>query len=155
MVKIKELWIKKSNVLQLFDWIEENAPYEACALLLGKIKMNIAHVEEVLLTPNTSRSSVHFEIDPEFLLKVLLELEEKDQELVSIFHSHPAGAHPSGVDLDNMKFLDEFNPYGNFKPYKNLIWIIMDAQNKELNGFIYFKNEIMNTRKQRTMWIQR
>ena len=59
--------------------------------------------------------------------------------LISIFHSHPAGSSPSGVDHANMEFLDNC---GN-KAFKNQIWTIMDAQNFNLNAYIYYNEEIM------------
>jgi hypothetical protein len=31
----------------------------------------------------------------------------------------------------------------NFKAFKNLIWTIMDAGNNDLNGFIYYNQEIL------------
>lgn len=132
MIKFKELWISKNDVVKLFDWVDENDPYEACALLIGKIKTNIADVEEVILTPNTSKSSVHFEINPELLLKILLDLEEKDQELVCIFHSHPTTPYPSGIDI----------PY--MKNYPNTIWLIKGLpKTAPMRGYQWVDDEIV------------
>ena len=60
-------------------------------------------------------------------------------KLVSIFHSHPYGAHPSGFDDRYMKYLHNFPQ----KAFKNCIWTIMDASNNDLNGFFYLDNEII------------
>ncbi len=59
--------------------------------------------------------------------------------LVSIFHSHPSGAHPSGVDYGNMEYLDDC---GN-KAFKNQIWTIMGSRKQKLNGYIFYNNELM------------
>ncbi|MHA2326332.1 MAG: hypothetical protein ACXACB_13080 [Promethearchaeota archaeon] len=63
---------------------------------------------------------------------------------MSIFHSHPVPAYPSSIDLENMKYLD--NDIGSVRnPFKNLIWTIMDMDTEEINSFIYFKNELLQT----------
>ena len=135
MPKFQEIWIKKSDVVKLFDWVGENRPYEACALLVGSIKQNIALVEEVILTPNVSRSSVHFEIDPEFLLKVYLEAEEKNKFLVSIFHSHPASPYPSGVDI----------PYMQANP--GTVWLIKGLPETEpMRGYQWVENKVVEVK---------
>ncbi len=131
MGKIKEIWISQSDVIKLYDWATENAPNEACALLLGQIKFDIAYVEEVIQTPNTSHSTVHFEIDPELLLQILLEAEEKNQPLVSIFHSHPASPYPSGIDV----------PY--MQNYPNTVWLIKGLPaTAPMRGFQWIENNI-------------
>ncbi|TFG06005.1 MAG: M67 family peptidase [Promethearchaeota archaeon] len=132
MPQIKELWIRKADVIQLYDWVDENEPYEACALLLGQVRQGIAAVEEVILTPNTSKSSVHFEIDPELLLKILLEAIEKKRELVSIFHSHPTSPYPSGVDI----------PY--MKNYPDTVWLIKGLPKTErIHGYQWVDNQVV------------
>ena len=135
MTRIEEIWIGKSEVIKLYDWVDENEPYEACALLLGTIKLGIAHVEEVILTPNTSKSSVHFEIDPELLVKILLETEEKDKVLVSIFHSHPTSPYPSGIDI----------PY--MQNYPSTVWLIKGLPKTDpMHGFQWFENNIIEVK---------
>ena len=66
-------------------------------------------------------------------------------QLISIFHSHPSGNHPSSVDINNMAYLDNFGEETNkfmSRVFKNLIWLIIDAKNYDINGFIYFENDI-------------
>jgi proteasome lid subunit RPN8/RPN11 len=134
--KIKELWIRRVDVAKLNDWVEENEPYEACALLIGKIKLSIAHVEELILTPNESKSATHFEINPELLLKVFLDLEEdKDRELVSIFHSHPARPYPSGIDI----------PY--MQNYPDPVWLIKGLPMTELmRGYRWIDEKVVEVK---------
>ena len=134
-MKISELWIRKVDVIKLYDWVEENKPYEACALLLGTIKQGIATVEEVILTPNTSKSTVHFEIDPELLLKIYLEAEEKNKALVSIFHSHPTSPYPSGVDI----------PYMQTNP--GTVWLIKGLPKTEpMHGFQWVNDKVVEVK---------
>lgn len=71
---------------------------------------------------------------------------ERKMRLISIFHSHPSGSYPSSVDINNMKFLDNFsNVNHNYvsKAFKNLIWSIMDSNTFEINGFIYLSSELL------------
>ncbi len=135
MKRIKELQIKQSHIKKLHDWVRKNEPFEACAILLGKIRDGIAEVDEVILTPNASESTVHFEIDPELLLKILLEAEEKNKQLVSIFHSHPTRPYPSGVDI----------PY--MQNYPDTVWLIKGLPETEpMHGFQWFENTIVEVK---------
>lgn len=135
MKKIEEIWLRKKDLNKLLEWVKENEPYEACALLVGKFSSNIAMVEEVILTPNAQKSTITFEIDPEMLLKVLLEAEEKHQSLVSIFHSHPAIASPSGVDI----------PYMQHNPQS--VWLIKGRPNTEpIRGYQWYQNSIVEVK---------
>ena len=135
MGKIREIWLPKADLERLQDWVSENDPKEACALLLGKISSNIARVEEIILTPNTSESTIHFEIDPELLLKILIEAEVKNQLPVGIFHSHPASPYPSGIDI----------PYMQHNPHS--VWLIMGLPKTEpMRGYQWYQNSIIEVK---------
>ena len=44
-----------------------------------------------------------------------------------------------------MRYLDNFGENASkftSKAFKNLIWLIIDTNDYDINGFIYFKNEI-------------
>ena len=58
--------------------------------------------------------------------------------MLSIFHSHPEHAYPSGIDIS---YMEGYYKSGITK-FKHLIWTIMDANSEELNGFIYIFDEI-------------
>ena len=78
---------------------------------------------------------------------ILEELQSETQkiQLISIFHSHPSGNYPSATDINHMRYLDNFGENSSkftSKAFKNLIWLIIDANDYEINGFIYFENEI-------------
>lgn len=130
---------------KLTTCVKNASPYEACGLIFGEI--NEKKVEDGFqyhylgqrfeCIESTNKSTVAFLIDNiEELNEIYKTAAEKyNKRLISIFHSHPAGSSPSGVDTDNMKHLNEF------KLFKNLIWTIMSAGNYDLNGFIYFNEE--------------
>ncbi len=130
--------------------VKNASPYEACGLIFGEIEE--VKVEEGFqyhyigqmfeCIESTKKSTVSFLIDNiEELNEIYQTAARKyNKRLVSIFHSHPGGAHPSGVDTRNMKHLNDF------KPFRNLIWTIMSASNKKLNGFIYFNMEFFQVK---------
>jgi len=70
------------------------------------------------------------------------------QQLVSIFHSHPGSAMPSGFDDQYMKMLVDFDnemiERGIFKNpnFKYVIWTIIDGKKKDLKGFLILKNKL-------------
>ena len=130
--------------------VKNASPFEACGLIFGEIEE--VKVEEGFqyhyigqmfeCIESTKKSTVSFLIDNiEELNEIYQTAARKyNKRLVSIFHSHPGGAHPSGVDNRNMKHLNDF------KPFRNLIWTIMSASNKKLNGFIYFNMEFFQVK---------
>jgi len=130
---------------KLTTCVKNASPYEACGLIFGEI--NEKKIEDGFqyhylgqrfeCIESTNKSTVAFLIDNLEELNEIYKTAAKkyNKRLISIFHSHPAGSSPSGVDTDNMKHLNEF------KLFKNLIWTIMSAGNYDLNGFIYFNKE--------------
>jgi proteasome lid subunit RPN8/RPN11 len=71
-------------------------PLEACGLLAGRGDRAYAFYP----TRNAARSPTRYDIDPQDLLRVTLELEARGEEVWGIFHSHPATpAYPSRTDV--------------------------------------------------------
>jgi proteasome lid subunit RPN8/RPN11 len=60
----------------------------------------VSHIE---LIQNIAESKTSFSVDPEVEYKLLVEAEERGEDLVGIFHSHPAPPKPSSSDLRNMR----------------------------------------------------
>jgi len=76
---------------------------EICGLLLGNVEGDVGVVEEIKFGKNIKSSTVEFEIDPTDLYKILTYAEKKGLEVVGMFHSHPASAQPSKLDLKGMQ----------------------------------------------------
>jgi len=76
---------------------------EICGLLLGNVEGDVGVVEEIRFGKNIKSSTVEFEIDPTDLYKILTYAEKKGLEVVGMFHSHPASAKPSKLDLKGMQ----------------------------------------------------
>jgi proteasome lid subunit RPN8/RPN11 len=82
----------------------KNFPRECCGLLLGKLVGDFIKVEEVAEAENVLGSAVTFEIDSEFVFKVIDRAEESGRELIGIYHSHPnVPAYISSSDNEIMR----------------------------------------------------
>jgi proteasome lid subunit RPN8/RPN11 len=134
---------------QLIECVKNASPNEACGLVFGDVK-EIDYKGEYQYhyvgkkfncIESNQKSPVAFLMSNlEELNRIFLEAFQKyNLRLISIFHSHPGGTHPSETDFTNMRFLDNC---GN-TAFKNQIWAIMNANNKKLKGYILFKDEFM------------
>jgi proteasome lid subunit RPN8/RPN11 len=76
------------------------APQEACGLLLGHTMQGQFQVLEVHPVENVYKSPYRYRMDPQQQIQVFLEMEQRDLQLVGIYHSHPTGPdHPSAKDI--------------------------------------------------------
>ena len=142
---------------RLIECVHLTAPNECCGLIFGAIKEfseneNYSYHyigERVRCIPSDKKSPVSFLIENiENLNEIILEelrFGGNKIQIINIFHSHPSGNYPSALDINNMKYLDQFGEAtGNLmsNPFKNLIWIIIDSQNYKIRGFICYQNKI-------------
>lgn len=73
-------------------------PEESCGVILGPVGKD----EPTRLKPmvNSAHSPVFYEFDSKELLALYREIEDNDEEIVVIYHSHPTSeAHPSSTDI--------------------------------------------------------
>lgn len=88
----------------MYRHAEEVLPLEAVALLLGTFTEDELKVSQVECLENVSKSrTTSFAVDPETQYRVLVEAEERGEEMIGIFHSHPAPPSPSSRDRENMR----------------------------------------------------
>jgi proteasome lid subunit RPN8/RPN11 len=81
-------------------------PNEACALLAGRRNGPIT-VEKVYLLPNAEASPTFYVVEPRAQLRAMTEMDERDWDLVGIFHSHTATeAYPSRTDVELAAYPD-------------------------------------------------
>lgn len=91
------LILAPQHVVQIIDHAREERPAEACGLLGGQS----GRVESVHPLPNAEQSGVRYLAEPQAQLDAMLEIEDKGQEIVGIYHSHiGAPAHPSRRDVE-------------------------------------------------------
>jgi proteasome lid subunit RPN8/RPN11 len=121
---------------QQLTFLKETArkvhPVEACALLFGKLTKKEASLERIVVTPNVLASSVRFEIDPQAFYDAFKEAEKDGLEFVGFFHSHPAPAHPSNIDLHFMQL------------WGDAVWLIFSSVDNNFGAF-QFKNGEVST----------
>ena len=102
----------------LLNHAETNLPLEAAALLFGQVSELSVIANRIELVHNEASSRrTSFLVNPEEQYRLLVEAEEHDEELVGIFHSHPAPPFPSSRDQQNMKL----NP---------VVWLIASKESE-------------------------
>jgi len=117
------LRLKKQHMRLLEEEAVRTHPIEACALLFGKLTKKEVTVTRVAVTPNILRSRVRFEIDPQAFFKAFMQAQAEGMEFVGFFHSHPAPANPSAVDLKYMRL------------WGDAVWLILSQTDGELAAF--------------------
>ena len=110
--------------------VEKVQPIEACALLFGKLFHDVTRVKKVEFAPNKLQSPVKFQIDPENVAAAFARAEKEGLDFIGIFHSHPAPAEPSSIDLEGMKF------------WGNALWLILSLTDGELAAYQLMDNSV-------------
>jgi len=117
---LQKIKISESDKKILSEYSENQKPNESCAILFGKKDK----VLDLFLTKNIEESPIKFTISNDQLIEGYKMAEEKELEVVGIFHSHPnSDAFPSNTDK---KFMQS-NP---------VAWIIYSGVNKNFRAFI-------------------
>jgi proteasome lid subunit RPN8/RPN11 len=117
------LRLRRRHVDLLKQEAEKVQPVEACAMLFGKMSKGEAVAEKIEFAPNRLQSTVRFEIDPEKVAAAFTEAEEEGLEFVGFFHSHPAPATPSSIDLKGMRL------------WGDAIWLILSSTDGKLAAY--------------------
>jgi len=98
-------------------------PIEACAILFGKTTRRGAIVRRVVTVPNVLKSTTRFEIDPKAFFDAFMQADKDGLEFIGLFHSHPAPAYPSGVDLKFMRL------------WGDAVWLILSSTQGNFAAF--------------------
>ena len=78
-------------------------PNESCALLAGD--RAAGHVKAMHPARNLLASPYRYEVDPRDLVRIVHAIERRGDDLVAIFHSHPAGPPvPSAMDVREARY---------------------------------------------------
>jgi proteasome lid subunit RPN8/RPN11 len=81
---------------EIIEHARSGRPEEVCGLLAGRD----GRVELVYRAVNKEHSPIRYEIEPKDLLRIFRDIEERDLELVGIYHSHThTDAYPSPTDV--------------------------------------------------------
>jgi len=100
------LKIRKEILEKITEEAKEGYPFEICGFLIGNIDYQ-NNIREVILSyqvenQNKERANDRFEISPKDYLKVENFAEEKNLQIVGIYHSHPD--HPSRPSQTDLMF---------------------------------------------------
>ena len=117
------LQLQRRHVDLLKQEAKKVHPVEACAMLFGKLSQNEAVVEKVEAVTNELQSTVRFEIDPVKVAAAFTEADEKGLDFIGLFHSHPASAAPSPIDLKYMKL------------WGDALWLILSSTDGNLAAY--------------------
>ena len=92
------LTISRAMVNQILEQARAEYPDEACGVILGPL--NADTPERLKPMINAAHSPTFYEFDPKDLLSLYREVDDNDEEIVVIYHSHTeTEAYPSRTDI--------------------------------------------------------
>ena len=117
---MQKITLSETDKKILSEYSENQKPNESCAILFGKNDK----VLDLFLTENIEKSPVNFTISNKQLIEGYKIAEEKEMEVIGIFHSHPdSDAYPSNTDKEFM----QSNP---------VAWVIYSGINKNFRAYL-------------------
>ena len=124
------LRLTREQLRLLREAARKSHPVEACALLFGKLVNDEATITKVIVTRNILQSTVRFEVEPQTVFKAFEQADREGIEFIGLFHSHPAPASPSTVDLQYMRL------------WGRAVWLILSSANDNLAAFQMVNGEV-------------
>jgi proteasome lid subunit RPN8/RPN11 len=92
------LKISQAHIDAMLAQSRAEYPDEACGVILGPIGKD--HAMRLKPMINAAHSPTFYEFDPKDLLSLYREIDENDEEIVVIYHSHTeTEAYPSRTDI--------------------------------------------------------
>jgi proteasome lid subunit RPN8/RPN11 len=124
IMPVRSLFISRQNLDFMIQDCNLRKPEEACGLLVGAFEDAVAaNVSDVMPVRNESMSPYRFSIDPIVMFKAQKKAEEHDETIIGVYHSHPAGAEPSHLDI-------------NYMEGTSYVWVIVEHCGK-VKAFVY------------------
>lgn len=124
------LRLTSQQVQLLRDEVTRVHPFEACALLFGRIGNREAVIDRIFTAPNALKSTVRFEIDPKTFYDAFIQAQRDGLDFIGLFHSHPAPAFPSSLDQEFMRL------------WGDAFWLILSTLDNNLAAFQMFNNRV-------------
>lgn len=95
--------LEKHYAEEIIAHARAEAPLECCGILAGTDDKVI----KLYRTANSEKSPTRYNVEPNELLRIYRELDEKGWQLLAVYHSHPhSKAYPSLTDIKLAQFLD-------------------------------------------------
>lgn len=92
------LKISQAHIDAIFEQSRSEYPDEACGVILGPLGKDHAFRLKPMI--NAAHSPTFYEFDPKDLLSLYREIDDNDEEIVVIYHSHTeTEAYPSRTDI--------------------------------------------------------
>jgi proteasome lid subunit RPN8/RPN11 len=90
------LKISLSLYHKMIEHVQSTFPLEGCGLLAGRQ----TQATELYMIDNILQSPVAYEMDPKQQVKAMLDMDEKGNDMLAVYHSHPQGPSiPSETDI--------------------------------------------------------
>lgn len=110
---------------EMLEHIRQQIPEEACGIIAGKV----GKATRIHPITNELRSTSKFRMHSIELLHVLESIDQSEDELIGIFHSHPTGPdHPSQTDINEAYYPDASHLIWSLKNKK---WVCMAYEIRE------------------------
>ncbi|MFN2187161.1 MAG: M67 family metallopeptidase [Candidatus Promineifilaceae bacterium] len=98
-----ELFIERHLFQEMVAHLEAELPNEGCGFLAGTSN----RVLRGYAVENLLKSPTAFEMNPQQQLEALLDIEQREIEVLAIYHSHPNGPeYPSQEDISKAYYPD-------------------------------------------------
>ena len=120
----QEIAISVRQLLTIDHIVKAGNNQESCELLLGRKKVNVYEIKQVIPMNNRDASEVSFTMDENELMQIYKYAELLNTSVVGIFHSHPSKPIPSETDKTFM----EINP---------IPWLIRSTITDEMRCFVF------------------
>ena len=124
------LRLTREQLHVLKEEARKSYPIEACAVLFGKLSEGEAIVTKIVTTPNILQSTIRFEADPQVVYAALEDADREGLHFIGLFHSHPAPAVPSTIDLNYLRL------------WGDAIWLILSGIDGSTAAFQMVKGKI-------------
>jgi len=111
-MKANPVIIPRDVYERMLEHARRELPFEACGVISGNPGKE---AENYYPARNELKSTTRYNIEPEDLYRIIMDIEEKGHEIWGIFHSHPASpAYPSGTDLEHSYYPDAYYLIASF-----------------------------------------
>jgi proteasome lid subunit RPN8/RPN11 len=121
--------LQRSYADEIIAHAREDAPNECCGIIAG----NDGHAKQLYRAINAEASPYRYNVDPKDLLRIYRDLDDRDWDVLAIYHSHThTAARPSPTDVRLAAWPEAFY----------LIVSLADDTNPDLRAFRITDGEV-------------
>jgi len=131
---ISTVYISRHLCREMLEYARAQLPLEACGIVSGDLK---GRPLQFFPARNELKSPTRYNVHPEDLLCILNQLEQNQEDIWAIFHSHPeSDAYPTKTDLELAGYPQAYYLIASLKNPQHPVlrgFIIRDGSIKEIN----------------------